>query len=208
MSAPAVTPAEKHSQFTSPDRPTWELYSQCIHCGLCLNHCPTYRILGTEMDSPRGRIYQVLLVDEGRLSIAESFVTHIDRCLGCRACESACPSGVHYGRILERARTEIEQNYPRPWLSRALRRYFYTRLLRMNGKLSRAAKWMRFYQHSGLQALARASGVLKLLGLADVERLAPHIDDDFFFSEFGRMFPASGERRGRVALLEIGRAHV
>src|ERR1051326_4035086 len=76
------------------DRPTWDLYSKCIHCGLCLQQCPTYRVLGLEMDSPRGRIYQVLEVDEGRLAIAESFVTHIDRCLACRACETACPSGV------------------------------------------------------------------------------------------------------------------
>ena len=203
MSAPAVNhpSAEKHSQFTSPDRPTWELYSQCIHCGLCLNHCPTYRLLGTEMDSPRGRIYQVLLVDEGRLEIGDSFVTHLDRCLGCRACETACPSGVHYGRILERARTEIERNYRRPWLSRLLRRYFYTELLRANGKLSRAARLLRFYQRSGLQTLARSTGVLKLFGLAEIERLAPPIDDDFFFSEFGMIFPAMGERRGRVALL-------
>ena len=204
MSAPAVDrpqTAEKHSQFTSPDRPTWELYSQCIHCGLCLNHCPTYRLLGTEMDSPRGRIYQVLLADEGRLAIGDSFVTHLDRCLGCRACETACPSGVHYGLILERARTEIERNYRRPWLSRVLRDYFYTRLLRNNGKLSRAAKLLRFYQRSGLQKLARTSGALKLLGLDEIERLAPRIDDDFFFSEFGMLFPAIGERRGRVALL-------
>ncbi len=202
MSGPAANhPPEKQSQFTSPDRPTWELYSQCIHCGLCLNHCPTYRVLGTEMDSPRGRIYQVLLADEGRLEIGDSFVTHLDRCLGCRACETACPSGVHYGRILERARSEIERNYRRPWLSRTLRHYFYTDLLRKNGKLSKAARLLRFYQRSGLQAVVRASGVLKLLGLAEIERLAPPIDDDFFFSEFGMLFPAIGELRGRVALL-------
>ena len=204
MSAPAVNhapAAEAHSQFTSPDRPTWELYSQCIHCGLCLNHCPTYRLLGTEMDSPRGRIYQVLLADEGRLPIADSFVTHLDRCLGCRACETACPSGVHYGRILERARTEIEQNYRRPLLARLLRRHFYTRVLSENGKLARMARLLRWYQRSGLEKLVRATGILKLVGLADVEKLAPRIDDNFFFSEFGMMFPAIGERRARVALL-------
>ncbi|MBZ5646117.1 MAG: 4Fe-4S dicluster domain-containing protein [Acidobacteriia bacterium] len=204
MSAPAVNHApagEKHSQFTSSDRPTWDLYSQCIHCGLCLNHCPTYRILGTEMDSPRGRIYQVLLVDEGRLTIADSFVTHLDRCLGCRACETACPSGVHYGRILERARTEIEQNYRRPLLARLLRRYFYTRVLRDNGELARMARLLRWYQRTRLDKLVRATGILKLVGLADVEKLAPPVDGDFFFSEFGMMFPAIGERRARVALL-------
>ena len=95
------------------DRPGWELYSTCIHCGLCLNACPTYRVLGTEMDSPRGRIYQVAQVDLGKLPVAESFVTHIDRCLDCRACESACPSGVEYGRIVERARALIESEAPR-----------------------------------------------------------------------------------------------
>src|SRR5438876_1060725 len=102
------------SNFSETDKPTWDLYSTCIHCGLCLNHCPTYRALGVEMDSPRGRIYQVLQVDEGRLPISDSFVTHIDRCLGCVACETACPSGVQYGRIVERARAQIETHYKRP----------------------------------------------------------------------------------------------
>jgi glycolate oxidase iron-sulfur subunit len=106
MAETAKTEAAAASNFRTGDRPTWELYSVCIHCGLCLNNCPTYRVLGLEADSPRGRIYQVLQVDSGRLAMGESFVTHIDRCLGCRACETACPSGVEYGRILERARAE------------------------------------------------------------------------------------------------------
>src|ERR671924_1342657 len=110
------------------DRPTWELYSVCVHCGLCLNHCPTYRVLGMEMDSPRGRIYQVLQVDTGRLEVGESFVTHIDRCLDCRACETACPSGVEYGEIVERARAQIERHYRRPLLARVARRQAYAAL--------------------------------------------------------------------------------
>ncbi len=201
MSAPATHIEQKPSCFTSPDRPTWELYSQCIHCGLCLNHCPTYRVLGTEMDSPRGRIYQVLLADSGRLVIGDSFVTHLDRCLGCRACESACPSGVHYGRILERARTEIEANYKRPFLSRKLRHWFYTSVLGRNGGLIRAARLLRWYQKSGMEKVVRGTGILSLLGLAEVEKLSPKIDDDFFFSEYGMLFPAIGERRATVALL-------
>jgi glycolate oxidase iron-sulfur subunit len=183
------------------DRPTWDLYSACVHCGLCLPFCPTYRVLGQEADSPRGRIYQTLLVDEGRLAVGDTYVTHIDRCLGCRACESACPSGVQYGKIVERARAQIEQQYRRPWLARRLRHWFYTRVLRDLGALERLAKLLRFYQRSGLERLARASGLLKLFGLQQVAALAPRIDDQFFFTEFGKVFPAVGECRGRVALL-------
>jgi glycolate dehydrogenase iron-sulfur subunit len=183
------------------DHPGWEFYSTCIHCGLCLNACPTYRVLGTEMDSPRGRIYQVAQVDQGKLAVGESFVTHIDRCLDCRACESACPSGVEYGRIVERVRAMIEQEAPRPWLARVLRKYIFTRVLSDFRLLAKWARLFRLYQHSGMQRLMRASGVLKLLGMAKVESLAPTIDQQFYFDEFGIMFPARGERRGCVAFL-------
>ena len=188
------------SNFAGSDRPTWDLYATCVHCGLCLNHCPTYRVLGLEMDSPRGRIYQVLLVDAGRLAIGDSFVTHIDRCLDCRACETACPSGVQYGHIVERARAQIEQHYKRPWLTRQLRNLFFRHLLGNPPRLATVARLLRFYQRSGLQSLARASGMLKLMGVAQLEQLQPKIDDAFFFDQIGKVFPAQGERRARVAL--------
>ncbi|MGH9670902.1 MAG: (Fe-S)-binding protein, partial [Terriglobales bacterium] len=195
----SAQPASSH--FAGSDRPTWELYSVCIHCGLCLNHCPTYRVLGLEQDSPRGRIYQVLQADSGRLRIGDSFVTHIDRCLDCRACETACPSGVEYGRIVERARAQIEQHFRRPWLARRLRRYFFGTVLRDYHVLARWARLLRWYQRSGVQKFLRATGILKLFGLAEVEALAPPIDEDFFFNEIGMVFPPEGERRGRVAFL-------
>ena len=194
-------PANIAMTDAAADRPTWELYSRCIHCGLCLNSCPTYRVLGLEMDSPRGRIYQVLQVDSGRLPVGESFVTHIDRCLDCRACESACPSGVEYGRIVERARAVIEQEYRRPWLARWLRKYFFTSVLADYGKLAGVARLARFAQRSGLESFARATGLLKLLGLAPAAELAPRIDEDFYFDEFGKTFPAIGQKRGRVCFL-------
>lgn len=166
-----------------------------------MQQCPTYRVLGLEADSPRGRIYQILQVDEGRLPIQDSFVEHIDRCLGCLGCQTACPSGVSYGHIVERARTEIEANYKRPWLERKIRNYFYGTVLQRNDVLIRGAKLLRFYQRSGLQKLVRTSGVLSLLGLKKLESLAPRVDDDFSFNEFGMVFPAEGENRGHVALL-------
>ena len=184
-----------------PDQPSWELISTCVHCGLCLNHCPTYKTLGLEMDSPRGRIYQVLQVNEGKLDVSESFVTHIDRCLGCLACETACPSGVQYGRIVERARAQIEQKYHRPAKARVLRGFFYGKVLRNFSLLSKMAKLVRFYQRSGAQAALRKLGLLRLLGVADLDRLSPAIDREFFFGEIGKTFPAVGERRGKVAFV-------
>jgi len=190
-----------HSNFSPHEKPSWDLYSRCVHCGLCLDQCPTYRVLGTEMDSPRGRIYQIVQVDEGRLALSDSFVTHIDRCLGCLNCQTACPSGVAYGSLLERARAQIAENYQRPWLATWLRKHFYTDILPSFGRLARHARFIRFYQRSGLESLARATGLLKLLGVAELDALSPRIDSEFSFSDLGRVFPAEGERRGRVALL-------
>jgi len=189
------------SNFSPGEKPTWELYSKCVHCGLCLDNCPTYRALGTEMDSPRGRIYQMLQVDAGRLALADSFVTHIDRCLGCMNCQTACPSGVQYGHLLESTRAQIEENYPRPWLQRTIRKHFYAKVLPSFAKLSSTAKLVRFYQQSGLQSLARSTGLLKLLGVAELDALSPRIEKDFSFADLGKVFPAEGTRRGRVAML-------
>jgi glycolate oxidase iron-sulfur subunit len=183
------------------DQPTWDLLSKCVHCGLCLNHCPTYRVLGMEMDSPRGRIYQTLQVHDAQRQIDESYALHIDRCLGCLACETACPSGVQYGRIVERARAQIEDHYQRPLLQRLVRDFFYKKVLHNLRLLEFMAKLVRFYQRSGMQTLLRKLGILKLLGVADMDRLSPRIDSKFFFSEIGKTFPAVGERRGKVAFV-------
>jgi len=188
------------SGFRGPDRPRDEDYLHCIHCGLCLNHCPTYRLWGLEADSPRGRIRQMVLVDQGRLPLGDSFVKHIDKCLDCRACETACPAGVEYGKLVEGARAQIEQNYRRPLPSRVARSLVYRHLLPYPRRISALARAARLYQRSGLQTLARASGLLGLLGLAGRDKLMPRIENDFFFSQLGRTFAAQGPRRARVAL--------
>ena len=176
------------SGFRGPDRPQDVDYLHCVHCGLCLNECPTYRLWGQEADSPRGRIRQMILVDEGRLPLGDFFVQHIDRCLDCRACESACPSGVEYGKLVEGARAQIEQNYRRPLSSRIARSLVYSRLLPYPRRIAAAARFVRFYQRSGLQFLARESGLLQLLGLADREKLMPRVEGEFFFSRLGPDF--------------------
>jgi glycolate oxidase iron-sulfur subunit len=153
-----------------------------------------------EADSPRGRIRQMVLVDQGRLELGDSFVTHIDRCLDCRACETACPSGVEYGKLVELARAQIEQKYHRSLLSRVARDFMYRRLLPNPKRIAAVARLLKFYQRSGVAALAQGSGILWLLGLRDRERLLPKIDSKFFFTDIGKTFPARGPRRARVAL--------
>jgi glycolate oxidase iron-sulfur subunit len=196
---------------TAPDipgqNPAYEDYARCVHCGLCLSACPTYRLWNLEADSPRGRIHQMIHVSRGDLSAAtpmptpvtDSFVEHIDKCLDCRACETACPSGVEYGKLVEYARAVIERDYERPFFTRLARNFVFRGLLPHPNRIAAAARLLRFYQRSGLQSLARGAGILKLLGLAEREHLLPRIDDSFFFTQLGRTFPAIGPRRARVA---------
>src|SRR5215472_586021 len=188
------------SGFSDADIPAYDDYAHCVHCGLCLNHCPTYKLWGLEADSPRGRIRQIILVDQGRLPLGDSFVKHIDQCLDCRACETACPSGVEYGKLVEAARAQIDQHYQRPFFSRLARNFVFRDLLPYPRRIAVLARLLRFYQRSGLQSLARASGALRFLKLADREKLLPPIDREFFFSNLGRTYPALGARRARVAL--------
>ena len=195
-----TTVAKAKSGFSGADIPAYEDYAHCVHCGLCLNQCPTYKLWGLEADSPRGRIRQIILVDQGRLPLGDSFVKHIDQCLDCRACETACPSGVEYGKLVEAARAQIEQNYKRPFFSRLSRDFVFRRLLPFPNRIAALARVLYLYQRSGLQSLVRATGILKLLGLSEKEKLLPPIDREFFFSKLGKTYPAMGPRRARVAL--------
>ena len=189
------------SDLVNIDRPQLSDLDRCVHCGLCLNACPTYRELGLEMDSPRGRIYQMVQVAQGQ-PIGDAYREHIDLCLACRGCETACPSGVQYGRLVEAARADIEANTTRPWLTRKLRNFIFRRLLPSSTLLTAAGAGMYMYQVSGLQKLLRASGLISLLGpLAAKEALAPQVEIPFFFSQIGKTFPAEGERRYRVAFM-------
>lgn len=175
---------------------------RCVHCGLCLNDCPTYRELGLEMDSPRGRVYQMIQVASGALPLGASYVEHLALCLACRACETACPSGVRYGRLIEAARAEIEQRVPRPWWVRLLRKFVFEHLLVSPATLRFAGGLLYLYQASGLQALVRSTGLLKPFGaLARLEPLTPAAERPFFFRNIGKTFPAEGPTRYRVAFL-------
>jgi len=178
------------------DKPQQKDLDKCVHCGLCLNACPTYRELGVEMDSPRGRVYQMVQVSSGKAQIDDSYVEHLDLCLACRACETACPSGVPYGRLIEAARAEIAAERPLPWLMR----FAYRNLLpsRTNLKIAGTLLWL--YEAAGLKSLARTLGLIPP-SLRGAEALSPPIERPFFYESYGKTFPAIGPRKHRVAFL-------
>src|SRR5450755_480806 len=142
------------SEIIEIDKPRQADLDKCVHCGLCLNSCPTYRELHVEMDSPRGRIYQMVQVASGA-PITDSYAEHIDLCLACRACETACPSGVKYGRLVEAARADIETHIQRPIASRFLRWLVFEKVLPSRLVTGCAALGLRMMQATGLKLPGR-----------------------------------------------------
>jgi glycolate oxidase iron-sulfur subunit len=177
--------------------------NQCVHCGLCLAYCPTFSELGTEMDSPRGRIFLVKSLAEGRIALSDSTVRHLSLCLDCRACETVCPAGVPYGRLIEAAKAEIERQRPGGWLRRAFRWLNFGVLLGRPRLLALAASALRVYQVTGLQTLARKSGILRVLPgtLPAWDALLPAVPAGADRAPLPVVTPGAAPRRGRVALL-------
>jgi glycolate oxidase iron-sulfur subunit len=177
--------------------------NQCVHCGLCLAYCPTFSELGTEMDSPRGRIFLVKSLAEGRIGLTDPTVEHLSLCLDCRACETVCPAGVPYGRLIEAAKAEIERQRPGGLLRRMFRRLNFGLLLGSPRALAAAAMGLRLYQASGLQRLVRRTGLARMLPgtLAAWEALLPVIPPAAERVAPPPLTPSVGPRRARVALL-------
>ncbi|HEV8037953.1 MAG TPA: heterodisulfide reductase-related iron-sulfur binding cluster [Bryobacteraceae bacterium] len=188
------------SEVNLHDKPQQRDLDKCVHCGLCLNACPTYRELRVEMDSPRGRIYQMAQVSSGAAEISPSYIEHIDLCLACRGCETACPSGVQYGRLVEAARAEIETKIRRPWRTRLLRHMVFRKLLPSRFNLGLVGAVLYLYQASGLKKLVRMLGLLPRR-LQEMESLAPEIETPFFFRYYGSVLTAEHAQRYRVAFL-------
>jgi len=179
--------------------PSLDIINKCVHCGFCLPTCPTYALWGEEMDSPRGRIYLMKMAAEGTATMNPTWVGHFDACLGCVACMTACPSGVDYGKLIEATRAQIERNYPRSAPEKFFRRVLL-RSVTSPGRLGAMLLPVRMYQKSGLQTLARKTGLINLLPkrFRSAEALLPPITSN---GTLPRVIPAQGERRRRVGLL-------
>ena len=178
-----------------------DLY-RCVHCGLCLNVCPTYLETGLETESPRGRIALMKGVREGRVETNKRVVSHWDLCLGCRACEAVCPSGVPYGRLIEGVREDMTEKGAVSWRQRLVSAVLLRGLLPRLWTL-RSLVWMlRWYQRLGVQSVVRGSRVLKVLP-GSVDRLEGQLPrmTARFFSASSQVYPAIGTKRMRVGLL-------
>lgn len=169
---------QKHVSFSGPDMPDDDLLRACVHCGMCLPSCPTYRETGDEASSPRGRLWMMSAVADGKLSLLDpDFDEQMYQCLNCRACEAVCPSGVQYGPLVEASRAQLEQHRPRPWWQQLLRNSVMSWPFDDVRRMRAGAHGLRLYQRSGLGAFLRRTGLLRLVRLENLERMVPTIPE-------------------------------
>jgi glycolate oxidase iron-sulfur subunit len=199
-SAETNLPQTGPSAFDDHRPPDRDLLDDCVHCGFCLPTCPTYQLWGEEMDSPRGRIYLMNLAEKGEIGLDGPFTEHIDACLGCMACVTACPSGVQYDKLLESVRPQIERNVTRTPADRAFREAIFA-LFPYKRRLRVAALPGALYQKLRMVPAVRRLAA-KLPGrLGALESLLPPVSLREAFARLPERTPAVGARRATVALL-------
>lgn len=181
--------------FHGDDVPESDLLRACVHCGMCLASCPTYRITGQEMSSPRGRLWMMNAVAEGRMELLDPvFDEQMYQCLNCRACEAVCPSGVKYGPLVEASRAQLEQHRHRPAWQRAGRKVSLGWLFGEAGRMRAFVGGVRLYQRSGLSWLARKTKIVNVLGMRDLEAMLPPISKKFLIPGKEEWQPKNAER--------------
>ncbi|MGC8711949.1 MAG: (Fe-S)-binding protein [Leptodesmis sp.] len=191
----------QHS-FDPDHPPDPKLIDTCVHCGFCLSTCPSYRVIGKETDSPRGRIYLMGGVNEGTIPLSPATVEHFDTCLGCLACVTTCPSGVQYDQLIAATRPQIERNHPRSLPEKLLRSLIFKTFPYPN-RLRILLRPLSLYQKLGLQRLVRSLGFLPRISpqLAAMESMLPPISPQAFQDKLPELIPAQGEKRYRVGML-------
>jgi glycolate oxidase iron-sulfur subunit len=190
--------------FDSQNPPDPKTIDACVHCGFCLSTCPSYRVLGTEMDSPRGRIYLMDGINKGEIPFSDAASEHFDSCLGCLACVSTCPSGVRYDQLIESTRAQVERNRPRSPAEKALRKLIFSLFPYPNRLRLLMRPTLGLYQKTGLQRWLRRLAIFDKISpqLAAMEALLPEqLSDKAFRDDLPSVIPAKGERRYRVGML-------
>jgi glycolate oxidase iron-sulfur subunit len=187
--------------FDAQDAPSMDGLRACVHCGICLPQCPTYRVLGEEMDSPRGRVYLMRAAAEDRIGLTGTMARHLDLCLGCRACETACPSGVPFGQLLEATRGQLERGgVVAPQRNSRLLR-FLLGVFPHPGRLGPLLHGLRLYQWSGLQRMVRGLRLLAPFAkLRAMEALLPPLRASAALPP-ERVAARGSRRRGRAGVL-------
>jgi glycolate oxidase iron-sulfur subunit len=191
----------RHSHLKDLD---YSVVQQCMHCGLCLPTCPTYDATKIERNSPRGRISLMRAIADGQLEATKTFADEMYFCLGCLACQTACPAGVNYAELFENARAEAEESGALKSPRRNVIRGFTLRWLFMDlRRLRFVSRILRGYQQIGLQSLVRGSGILNLFPrrLRELEAMTPEIQPRFSAELIAPLTPAVGQKKFRVAML-------
>jgi len=192
----------QYEAFDEQDKPSPDIISDCVHCGFCLSACPTYLETGNELDSPRGRIYLMKAAVEGVIPMDGSLVKHLDSCLGCMACEPACPSGVRYGSLIEAGRSQIERRYERSTFDKFYRSTIFS-VFPYPKRMKLMLPLFYVYQKLGLRSLIQSTGILNRVSkkLAKMEEMLPEVKSPIFPAELPEVIQAKGKKRFRVALL-------
>ena len=189
--------------FDAKNPPNPKLIDACVHCGFCLSTCPSYRVIGKETDSPRGRIYLMDGINEGDIPLSPAIAEHFDTCLGCLACVTTCPSGVQYDQLIESTRAQVERNHPRSLPERLLRQFIFSTFPYPN-RLRILLAPLLAYQKLGLQKLVRSQGWLEKFlpkQLAAMESVLPELTLQAFQDNLPEVIAAQGEKRYRVGML-------
>lgn len=184
------------------DKLNYDELTNCMRCGFCLPACPTFIETGVEAESPRGRIALMKAVTDGLMDPDQSFREQMSHCLGCRACEPACPADVKYGQLIEQARDALEDHPEHNVAVRGLRKFFFEHLFPYRKRMKALGGLLRFYQKSGLSWLVRKLGLLRIMPkhLGEMEQIMPEASSQGVREQVGTLYPAKGKQLGRVGL--------
>ncbi|TLS36209.1 (Fe-S)-binding protein [Pseudalkalibacillus caeni] len=192
------------SNYLWDDHPDENKWADCVHCGMCLESCPTYLETGQEQHSPRGRVHLIKSVAEGKLEVNEQFMDPVFQCLDCRACTTACPADVDVGGLIEEARGQVRQAMPLTGWKGTVSNFFLKDLFPHQNRLNMLGGLLKFYQKSGLQNVARKTGAMKVMPehLVQMEAIMPELKKPVQkrYKDVD-VIPAKGEPKARVSML-------